>query len=168
MECSLPGSSVHRASQERILQWVAISFSEGSSWLRDKNSVSCVGRQSHQRKPMTRITYLITGNTLKEENIFTFFRLNGLVIFWYQKRNHLILYTLFPSYRFMKYKSFLNLFVSTIETLQLLFICLKTNKKPLPQDFFAVYFQSICRFFLSLVVKVIIAICQVRWCTIFH
>ena len=31
MNCSLPGSSVHRISQARILEWVAISSSSGSS-----------------------------------------------------------------------------------------------------------------------------------------
>ena len=31
MDCSPPGSSVHGISQARILEWVAISFSEGSS-----------------------------------------------------------------------------------------------------------------------------------------
>ena len=34
MDCSLPGSSVHRTSQARILEWVAISFSRISSWPR--------------------------------------------------------------------------------------------------------------------------------------
>ena len=34
MDCSLPGSSVHGISQTRILQWVAIPFSRGSSLLR--------------------------------------------------------------------------------------------------------------------------------------
>ena len=34
-DCSLPGSSVHGISQARILQWVVISSSRGSSWLRD-------------------------------------------------------------------------------------------------------------------------------------
>ena len=33
MECSLPGSSVHRILLARILEWVAISSSRGSSWL---------------------------------------------------------------------------------------------------------------------------------------
>ena len=33
--CSLPGSSVHRILQARILEWVAIPFSGGSSQLRD-------------------------------------------------------------------------------------------------------------------------------------
>ena len=31
MDCSLPGSSVHGNSQARILEWVAIAFSRGSS-----------------------------------------------------------------------------------------------------------------------------------------
>jgi len=31
MDCSLPGSSVYGISQARILDWVAISFSRGSS-----------------------------------------------------------------------------------------------------------------------------------------
>ena len=33
MDCSLPGSSVHGLSQARILEWVAISYSRGSSAL---------------------------------------------------------------------------------------------------------------------------------------
>ena len=41
-ELSSTGSSVHGISQERILEWVAISFSRGSSWLRDWTCVSCV------------------------------------------------------------------------------------------------------------------------------
>ena len=32
MNCSLPGSSVHRILQARIQEWVAISFWRGSSW----------------------------------------------------------------------------------------------------------------------------------------
>ena len=35
VDCSLPGSSVHGISQARILEWVAISFSRGSSQPRD-------------------------------------------------------------------------------------------------------------------------------------
>ena len=35
MVCSLPGSSVHGILQARILEWVAIPFSRGSSRLRD-------------------------------------------------------------------------------------------------------------------------------------
>ena len=45
MDCSLPGSSVHRILQARILEWVAISFSRGSSWSRDQTQVSYISRQ---------------------------------------------------------------------------------------------------------------------------
>ena len=46
MDYSLPDSSVHGISQARILEWVAISFSRGSSWSREKSPslVSCIGR----------------------------------------------------------------------------------------------------------------------------
>ena len=40
MDCSQPGSSVHRILQARILEWVAISSSKGSSQPRDQTSVS--------------------------------------------------------------------------------------------------------------------------------
>ena len=42
MDCSPPGSSVHGISQARILEWVAISFSRGSSPPRDQTQVSCI------------------------------------------------------------------------------------------------------------------------------
>ena len=38
---SLPGSSVHGILQARILEWVAIPFSRGSSQIRDGTWVSC-------------------------------------------------------------------------------------------------------------------------------
>ena len=41
---SPPGSSVHGISKARILEWVAISFSRGSSQSRDQIFISCVGR----------------------------------------------------------------------------------------------------------------------------
>ena len=40
VDCSPPGSSVHGILQARILEWVAISFSRGSSWPRDRTQVS--------------------------------------------------------------------------------------------------------------------------------
>ena len=42
MDCSLPGSSVCGILQARILEWVAISSSRGSSRPRDGNQVSCI------------------------------------------------------------------------------------------------------------------------------
>ena len=40
MDCSPPGFSVHGILQARILKWVAISFSRGSSQPRDQTQVS--------------------------------------------------------------------------------------------------------------------------------
>ena len=40
MDCRLPGSSVHGIFQARVLEWVAISFSRGSSQPRDQTWVS--------------------------------------------------------------------------------------------------------------------------------
>ena len=42
MDCSLPGSSVYGILQVRILEWVIISFSRGSSRSRDQTRVSCI------------------------------------------------------------------------------------------------------------------------------
>ena len=42
MDCNPPGSSVRGISQARILGWVAISFSRGSSQPRDQTHVSCI------------------------------------------------------------------------------------------------------------------------------
>ena len=45
---SLPGSSVPGIPQERILEWVAMPSSRGSSWPRDwtcASFISCIGRQ---------------------------------------------------------------------------------------------------------------------------
>ena len=42
MDCSLLGFSVHGIFQARVLEWVAISFSRGSSWPRDRTQVSCI------------------------------------------------------------------------------------------------------------------------------
>ena len=47
MDCSQPGSSLHGISQARILEWVAISSSRGSSRSRDQTSISyisCIGK----------------------------------------------------------------------------------------------------------------------------
>ena len=43
VDCSPPGSSVHGILQARILEWVAVSFSRGSSRPRDRTQVSCIG-----------------------------------------------------------------------------------------------------------------------------
>ena len=49
MDYSPPGLSVHGIFQARILEWVAITFSRGSSWLRDRALVSCIASSTHQQ-----------------------------------------------------------------------------------------------------------------------
>ena len=47
MDCSPPGSSVHGILQARIMEWVAIASSRGSSQPRHQtlvSSISCIGR----------------------------------------------------------------------------------------------------------------------------
>ena len=56
MDCSLPGSSVHGVFQARVLEWVSISFSRGSSQPQGSNPGLPHCRQtlyclSHQGSP---------------------------------------------------------------------------------------------------------------------
>ena len=58
MDCSPPGSSVHGSLQARILEWVAISFSRGSSQPRDRTWVSCIaGGLLHHRRILYRLSF---------------------------------------------------------------------------------------------------------------
>ena len=42
LDCSLPGFSVHGILQARMLEWVAMPSSRGSSWPRNQAHISCV------------------------------------------------------------------------------------------------------------------------------
>ena len=42
MDCSSPGSSVHGILQARILEWIAVPLSRGSSWPRDQTKISWI------------------------------------------------------------------------------------------------------------------------------
>ena len=59
MDYSLPGSSVHGILQARILEWVAMHSSRGSSQTRDGTPVSYVAGRflllSHLGSPMMRL-----------------------------------------------------------------------------------------------------------------
>ena len=52
MDCSLPGSSVCGISQARILELVAISFSQGSSLPRNRTQVSCIAGEFFTTEPL--------------------------------------------------------------------------------------------------------------------
>ena len=56
MNCGPPASSAHGILQARILEWVTIPFSRGSSWARGQTPVSCIALftlycVSHQGSP---------------------------------------------------------------------------------------------------------------------
>ena len=65
MDCSLRGSSVWGILKARILEWVAIPFSRGSSQTRDQTHISylsCIRRQifcylCHQQSPVNGILF---------------------------------------------------------------------------------------------------------------
>ena len=68
MDCSLSGSSVHGIFQARVLEWIAISFSRGSSQLRNRTWVSRIAgrhcRLSHQgsqKRLRTWVSVLVSG-----------------------------------------------------------------------------------------------------------
>ena len=66
MDCSVPGSSVHGILQARILEWVAISSSRGSSRPRDQTCasyVSCISRRVlyHEYFIILSVLYLLSG-----------------------------------------------------------------------------------------------------------
>jgi len=52
MDCSLPGSSVHGIPQAWVLEWVAVSFSRGSSWTRDQTQLSFMQADSLPTEPL--------------------------------------------------------------------------------------------------------------------
>ena len=68
MDYSPPGSSIHGFSQARILEWVAVSFSGGSSQLKDWTSVSCIASQFFTTEPPGKP--LLAGFTLLYQNVW--------------------------------------------------------------------------------------------------
>ena len=81
VDCSPPGSSIHGILQTRTLEWVASSFSRGSSQPRDRTWVSCIAGKcfnhqgsstGHQKGPSFsphHLTICHTTNTSKAEQI---------------------------------------------------------------------------------------------------
>ena len=83
VDCSLPRSSIHGIFQARVLEWVAISFSRGSSWPRDWTRVShIVGR---------RLTVWATREVpdkRQEAGHFNQVKWRGCALLWEHTRGH--------------------------------------------------------------------------------
>ena len=58
VDCSLRGSSIHGILQARILEWVAISFSRGSSWPRNQVWVSRLQADTLTSEPPAKPWYI--------------------------------------------------------------------------------------------------------------
>ena len=91
MDCSLPGSSVHRILQARIMEWVAILFSRGSSLSSDRTLVAhiagrffsvCVTREaSNSLSPNSNIKH----KRMLQSQIFSWNYQLFLEFFFYQQ-----------------------------------------------------------------------------------
>ena len=61
MDCSPPDSSVYGIFQARILEWVAMSSSRGSSQLRDQTHISCIAGRFFTMEPPGKSSTLDAG-----------------------------------------------------------------------------------------------------------
>ena len=104
MDCSPPGSSVHGILQARILEWVAISFSRGSSQPRDGTCVSCtspallggvllLSHQGSQNMPVWNLKY----RTVKLWTDFLLCRRSmALTLVSFKVQPYIKIWTIFP------------------------------------------------------------------------
>ena len=71
VDCRLPGFSIHGILQERILEWVAMPSSRGSSRPRDRTQVSCIsytGRRVLYHDATWEALFTVKPNSLNKEN----------------------------------------------------------------------------------------------------
>ena len=71
-DSSPPGSSVHAILQARILEWVAIPFSRGSSQPRDQTRVFCIASRFFIKTPNTSIEKTVFKKTVNKHLLSTF------------------------------------------------------------------------------------------------
>ena len=83
MDYSLPGSSVHGISQARILVWITISFSSGSSQPRDQTCIACIGRQMFYHWATWEAHYISAYvSTFFQTMFFGFVFGSALIVLW--------------------------------------------------------------------------------------
>ena len=89
IDCSPPDSSVHGILQARILQWVAISFSRGSSRPRDRTRVSHIAGTSMWDECNCAVVWAFFGIAFLSENwsfpvLWPLLRFPDLLAYWVQ------------------------------------------------------------------------------------
>ena len=113
MDCIPPISSVHGISQARILEWVAISFSRGSSQSRDQTRISCIAGRFFTNWAMTlwtaatqaSLSFTISWSLLKLMSIELMRPSNHRILC----RPLLLLPSIFPSIRVFSSESSLHI-----------------------------------------------------------
>ena len=91
MECRLPSSSVHGIYQARILEWVAISFSRGSSWPRIWTWVSCLAGRLFTTEPLGKPTI----KKVKEEHFLILVMSITFIFKIFLKNNFKFIFSIF-------------------------------------------------------------------------
>ena len=77
MDCNLPGSSIHGIFQARILVWVSISFSRGSSWPRNQTLSPVLQSDALLSEPQGKLLQLLKFSL---ENYFPSFMIKSWII----------------------------------------------------------------------------------------
>ena len=74
VDCNLPGFSVHGNSQAGILEWVAISFSRGSSKPMDQTHISCIAGGFFTFEPPGKPQTILYFNVIKIHSVVCQFK----------------------------------------------------------------------------------------------
>ena len=98
MDCSLLGSSVHGILQARVLEWIDISFSRGSSRTKDRNQLSYIAVRlftiwATREAPCTLLTLFSTFGWYVPVFLSKFIWMFSLTClsstkFWWEKETH--------------------------------------------------------------------------------
>ena len=87
----LPGFSVHGIFQTRVLEWVAISFSRGSSWPRDQTQVCCIAGRHYAISPRLPVLVILIFKNLSILCATSYLYASSLIL-----ENLLFFWFLFP------------------------------------------------------------------------
>ena len=108
IDCKLPDPSVHGILQARVLEWVAISFSRGSSRPRDQTWVSCFAGIFVTTEPPGK-PILYKGCIYAMVGILNSWGRDNLFPFGNQKQNSVLCHTHKNNSKIFKAKSFIRI-----------------------------------------------------------
>ena len=137
MYLSPPGSSVHGILQARILEWVAMPSSRGSSWPRDRTGVSCISciaGRLFTTQPLGRSKYIDCKNNVRHgvlEDNWCLWIWNATTIHWLEWGNYQVINAVLAGSYFVK-----HVMITSPENTQVLF---ETHKWTLAVEMGAVW-----------------------------